>query len=291
MLRRDSSKACHCQRPPHPRATSHHHSVTTTSRALRAQITARNEGCVITATEQGEETYHASAGGHDGLVGLVSINRLEGEVLHGLGVVPHPTAPGRDVVDGVALLLHLAGEIHLDERHWEHHQRHNGEGVDHREKEEQVAQDVHEDIETGDALGHGLVLGRLAKEICDVGLDERMREVEHKRDKEVLLGHLPQMGNRVAPELAGEDRHLGHVLDGPAILASSQLAGAKAGGLTLLCNNAAGGNAELPHTVAAAAHEHLQGRGGGGLLLVEEDLLSRHEEDVRGDVILVHLEL
>ena len=36
-LRRDSSKACRCQRPPHARATSHHHSVRANSTALRVE--------------------------------------------------------------------------------------------------------------------------------------------------------------------------------------------------------------------------------------------------------------
>ena len=43
-------------------------------------------------------------------------------------------------------------------------------------------------------------------------------QVENDGDNEVVGCHRPEHGNRIAPELARDDRHLGDVLDGPAVL-------------------------------------------------------------------------
>ena len=57
----------------------------------------------------------------------------------------------------------------------------------------------------------------------DILQDKSLGEVEEHSDEEVGPAVVDEARHGVAVELAGDDAHLGHVLDRPAILASTDL--------------------------------------------------------------------
>mmetsp|Transcript_7099 Transcript_7099/g.14134 ORF Transcript_7099/g.14134 Transcript_7099/m.14134 type:complete len:436 (+) Transcript_7099:142-1449(+) len=227
--------------------------------------------CNFTSLHLGGKT--SQAGVHDDFVHFVRFIRLEREGFH-RDAVALPAAPSTHVRERVALFFHVAGEIHLDQAVRPDVKSHDSEGVDDSQQKEDVAKQVQEDIDSPDDL-HSQVLFRSRTEnVLDVLLDKGVEEVEHEGDDEVLVGHSPQRGNVVPPELTGDDAHLGHILDGPAVSLLRKLASSKARGLLLLRDDALVGHCKSPSAVAATTAEDLQPIGGSCCLLVAKQGLG-----------------
>mmetsp|Transcript_4817 Transcript_4817/g.17499 ORF Transcript_4817/g.17499 Transcript_4817/m.17499 type:complete len:240 (-) Transcript_4817:416-1135(-) len=192
------------------------------------------------------------------------------------------------MAERVSFFLKLTGEVNLHDSMGEDDKSHDSKRVDDGKQEQKIAEKVQEHIDSDDdSLDHHITVSCWSKEILDVGLDKAVKQIKQESNDEVSLSKLPKNWYGVSPELSGKNADLGHILNWPAILTASELAGSKRSGFLLLSDNSTVCHTKLPHAISASAQEHFPPGRAQGLLLVEEDLLPWHQEQVGSHVILV----